>query len=327
MFSLNDGIKTVWFHIPTLNFDFNSFLDRGKIKNALDNGIQFDVKGHLQSKGTSFKRFILEVLSQHSSNSITKLSYSFPSRIEEDFVTKVLCYEQCRWVQEFYIATYNADEPSWASLSACTLLIVLKITCRHVDNLGSLVLPCLRILEIKRVFDFMYWNDYFLPYNCMQSYNNYYGDIGLNENTFSGCPNLECLVLFDCILYAACICAPKLEKLELMALFHAFTFPEFELCTPNLKSVKFSNVIPCELKCCSDIVNIHQVSIAFDYCDFGRELCLLQQRVVKNICELLKVFHDVVSLILPPNTTQVFNLFHLYYFLFNFIPFHILFNL
>lgn len=128
---------------------------------------------------------------------------------------------------------------------------MLKSTCGPLSDLESMVLPFLRILEIKRQLN--YWdNPYYLDNEDLC-----YHDVELNETTFSGCKNLGSLVLFDCVLgnSGVVISAPKLDNLELGASFFGLTFIKLELCTPNLKAVELQNVIPF-------------VKMSSYYCDF-----------------------------------------------------------
>ncbi|XP_038890212.1 F-box/FBD/LRR-repeat protein At5g56420-like [Benincasa hispida] len=262
--------KSLWTHIPTLNFDYSSFpFQRLPIKDLFNNFT-------LSSKACSFERFISGVLEQHRSECIKKLSYSYPIDAEKDFVTAFLSYGQCHNVQQLHITTYEAYESLWSCLSTFKLLTILKITCRPVSDLRTLVLPCLRILEIKRQLN--YWdNPYYLDdeYLC-------YNDVKLNENTFSGYPNLESLVLFDCVLENAgiVIYAPKLENLELDASFFGLTFLKLEFYAPNLKTVELRNIIPSvnyKSSYNSDFVYIDKVSSAVPcYDDLGREHPLQQ---------------------------------------------------
>ncbi|XP_038890213.1 uncharacterized protein LOC120079853 [Benincasa hispida] len=246
---------------------------------------------------TSFKRFVLRVLTQRGGEYIQKLSYSYIAYDARHFLTKALAYAPIHRAKKLCINTYCANDLLWSSLSACKFLTILQISCRVSSHLESLVLPSLRMLALGNgVGDFSSYC-YYSDYDCK--------DMPLNESTFSGCPNLECLILFR-LRKSAHVFAPKLKNLELdndtLSFSNKLYFPELVLCTPNLRSVEFRNVIPC-LKSASEFVCVHKVYITVDNNYFGRGRN--QQKIKENLSQLLRVFHNATSFTLPPNAKQV----------------------
>lgn len=268
--------KTIWTDIPTLNFDFDSYPFKQSIRNSSASN----------PKEPSFERFILRVLSEHGCKNIITLNFSC-SRDSDDTVSLVewlICYAS-HVVQELCISTYKTIYYNWpCGLSTCSSLLVLKIKCGFVDDCGALKSASLRILEIE-----CDWGD---------RYDRKYNEIEM----FSGCPNLESLVLVNYLFDSATISAPKLENLELCASSEwPLSFPQVELFAPSLKTLKFGNVLPT-LKSASKFACIHKVNIQVEDCNLEgshKKMC------IQNFSRLLRQLHKARSFTLPLNAMEV----------------------
>lgn len=203
----------------------------------------------------------------------------------------LICYARCHMVEELCLDTCNIVYFSWpCCLLDCSSLAVLKITCKFVEDWGALKLPSLRVLEISEC------GSEHMDLKVKAKYK--------GIKMFSGCPNLESLVLIDYLAESACICVPELENLEFcVSPERPLTFPYIELCTPNLRSVKFSNVLPT-VESALEFWCIHRVNIEVKDCNFESRNSQ-SQKSTANFSELLRVFHNATSLTLPSKAIEV----------------------
>lgn len=104
---LSNRWKTLWTHIPTLNFVHHHF---------------YSSSDHAKEK--SFKHFVLRVLSEHRGEHIKKLTY-FGHKDEVFLIESLICYAQCHNVREIYINTYYTRFDNWKHcLSTCSSLVM-----------------------------------------------------------------------------------------------------------------------------------------------------------------------------------------------------------
>lgn len=282
--------KTLWTLIPTLNFDYNSF--------SSSSSFNYDDE---ESKRRSFKFFIFRVLSKHCATDIQKLTYtSSPNGDESVLVELLICYAGSHNVQQLCVNTYNIGIYEWDyCFPICSSLIELKMVCGFVDDWGVLALPSLKILEIQ------------CDWSARDERANYDG-----ITMFSGCPNLESLVLVDYLFESATISAPRLENFKLCASHDMeLTFPQVELLTPTLKAVNFVNVLPV-LESDSEFSCIQKVDIQLKDSVFTTDGSQTQELKSKFI-DLLSVLHNASSFTLPMKATQVhlqtLSSFHIYH--------------
>ncbi|KAE8649006.1 hypothetical protein Csa_008454 [Cucumis sativus] len=272
--------KTLWTEIPTLNFDYNSSYSFSIFKTEED-----DI-----SKQTSFKNFIIRVLSKLRTKSIRKLAYTssknrYDLTILADFL---ISYARSHSVQQLFLNTFNVIESHFwdfcINVNTCSSLVHLKLVCVFADNLDVLALPSLKILEIESL-----WLE--RP------------DKRANHKEitmFPGCPNLESLVFFVHLFQTATISAPKLKNLKLCASpDNDPTFSEVQLLTPTLENISFVNVLPT-VKSDYEFSRIDKVDI---------QLVSRFERDDRNsrkskFRELLSVFHMARSFTLPLKLTM-----------------------
>ncbi|XP_038890214.1 F-box/LRR-repeat protein At3g26922-like [Benincasa hispida] len=276
--------KTLWTHIPTLNFDYNSY--SSSLSSFKDNDDE--------AKEKSFKYFIFRVLSKHCTTNIHKLTYTTSQNEDELVLVEFLiCYAGSRNVQQLCINTYDTiGIYDWNyCFSVCSSLIGLKMVCAFVHDWGVLAIPSLKILEIECDW---YERDKEANYKGI--------------TMFPGCPNLESLVLVDYLFESSTISAPKLKNLKLCASPRMeLTFPEVELFTPTLETVNFINVLPI-VKSDSEFSCIHKVDIQLKDSIFER-VGSQTQKLKSNFRELLSVFHNARSFTLPLKATLVISLY------------------
>ncbi|XP_008459618.1 F-box/LRR-repeat protein At3g26922-like isoform X2 [Cucumis melo] len=240
--------KTLWTLIPTLNFDYNSF--------SSSSSFNYDDE---ESKRRSFKFFIFRVLSKHCATDIQKLTYtSSPNGDESVLVELLICYAGSHNVQQLCVNTYNIGIYEWDyCFPICSSLIELKMVCGFVDDWGVLALPSLKILEIQ------------CDWSARDERANYDG-----ITMFSGCPNLESLVLVDYLFESATISAPRLEN--------------FKLCASHDMELTFPQKVDIQLK---DSV----------FTTDGSQT----QELKSKFIDLLSVLHNASSFTLPMKATQV----------------------
>lgn len=293
--------KTLWTEIPILNFDFDSCpFEEGSPENGIN------------SKYSSIKRFMFRFFSEYRCKSVKKLSYSSSIHTEEAalVVELLLCYERNHMVEELCINTFNtvySDLP--LDLLGCDSLSVLKFTCGFVDYCmwfwEDLNFICLRVLEIGFEWD-----------------ERVHAAVFKKKRSLSDVPNLESLVIVNCYCENISIKAPKLENFEFSTASHwEVTCPQVKLLAPNLKSVKFDNVVPI-IKSHSGFSCIHNVSIELEDYSFDFAGDDIATEKLTEFSQLLQVFHSAKSFTLPFKAMEVSNIYSFLQFLYIFSSRH-----
>lgn len=109
---------------------------------------------------------------------------------------------------------------------------------------------------------------------------------------------MESLVLDNYLCETFGICAPKLEYLELGSSYMELHFLDLELLFPNLKFVKFRNVLVA-VESSSDFPCLDKVNLVIEVDLFG------QLKLSGYILKFLQAFHNAKSLTLPLDVLKV----------------------
>lgn len=301
--------KPLWTSIPTLTFDYASY----SLKSIHNN----------DSKRSSFRHFILRVLSRRSPLSILKkLTYSLPTsnimfwarnnEKEDGFVLELLFnLAASHHVEELCINGRYMPFPTWRScLSTCRSL---KLTgCLEGTWESPMASQFLKSLEIE----------------------NYRSNkvMKLEGDMFRSCPLLERLVLRGPCFARAKIAAPKLEYLEMGFRFRHYVygdlFPEIVLCTPKLAFIKFYDLIPSVVFTDDCFLSQHKIEFSFFHSTFLliSEQVREKHKVAERLRGLLNLLQNANSLTLNPIALEVYLYIHINIYIYIHVCFFFLFK-